>query len=209
MFVLGRAMNFTKSLAKDSFEVTQELKEAHDLYCLVPERIPVSIDDLHYVVQQFTGLEISIFDVDFESTLLRGMVERFEDNTARISIKRGQSQDLKRFVTAKELCQLAIRTDSHWSSSGVATLDAMVFAGAIGNGKEGSSADLSVQSEYLAEFMAYEILYPDEFRANDLAGLKDGTQTLVRIANYFDVPSFVVSVALSKRYRDFREACLA
>jgi hypothetical protein len=204
-------MLFNKTKAKAAFEVAQRIKEHKDLYCLAADKIPVSIDDLAYVVSDMYGLRIEVNDVDFQAEFIRGMVERFKDGSARISIRREMSKDLKRFVTAKELCQLAISTDDDWSTEGTKTLEAMAFSGTLANGGQYDPAkfDLPVQSEYLAEIAAYEVLYPHEFRAHDRSELASGARTLKSLANHYDVPVFVVSSAIGERFEAFRRASLA
>lgn len=205
-------MNFAKNSAQAAFRTAQKIKEHMDQYCLAPDRIPVSVDDLAYVVGDMFGVKIEMCDVDYTSVFVNGMVERFIDKRARISVKREQSNDMKRFVATKELCQIAIGSDLDFSTHGTDTLEAMVFAGGIVNGSKEAglrdNADAALQSEYLAEFVAYEVLYPVVYRLNDKKALKENNQTIRTLANHYDIPSFVVGRVLSERYEVFKNTCL-
>jgi hypothetical protein len=201
---------FNKARAKAAFETAQRIKEHQDLYCLSPDRIPVSIDDLNYVVSDMYGLKIDLLDVAFQADFIRGMVERFAEGRVRISVRRSQDKDWKRFVAAKELCQIAIGEEETWSAEGTNTLEAMVLEGALGSeGESNGSTDPEVESEYLAEFAAFEILYPAEFRPQDMKSLAEGSETQTSLSVHYDIPTYVVGVVLSERYKEFREQCLS
>jgi hypothetical protein len=105
------------------FQKVKQVKEHTDLYCLVPDNIPVSIEELQHVVSDMYGLNIEKTEVAFQAEFIRGMLERYEDGRNRILIKADQSKDMKRLATAKELSQLVIDEAEDWSPKGADTID--------------------------------------------------------------------------------------
>lgn len=190
-------MLLQKEKIKAVFKKVQQIKEHTVLYCLSRDNIPVSIVDLHWVIQDMYGLQIKMWEVSFAAEFTRGGVARFNDNKALILVKSGQAKELLRYVCTKELSHLVIDEKEDWSADVLETIENMIVEftlAAQGNHKE---ADNEVQSEILAELAALEILYPHEFREADNAALAAGTTTIPKLALDYEIPEFAVSRALS------------
>lgn len=182
------------------FQKVKQIKEHKILYCLSRDHIPVSIEDLEWVIGDMYKLTINKEEVSFEADFLRGMLERYENGNVRILIWQGQAIDWKRFVTTKELLHLVIDEEEDWSPEGSETIDQLLIESALGTEDNEGTVDNEVQSEVLAEIAAIEILYPYEFREADVRALNDETTTYVKLAMYYEIPEFVVSQALHPQY---------
>lgn len=175
----------------------KQIKEHMATYCLASDRAKLSIEDFKWTISDMYGLEIIIKEVAFEGEHLRGMVERYA-HRARILLRADQPEDWLRFIAAKELCQLAIDEKEDWSPKGHETIIGMLFEASLDSGieEERKIADRKVQSEKLAEIAAIEMMYPFEYRDNDLMLLREAKTTLRTLALHFHTPEYVVGTAL-------------
>ena len=176
----------------------QEIKEDEHLYCLAPDRIPVSLDDLQWVIEQRCEITITIKYVDFDAKYLRGVLERSKTE-ATIYVRENQTDGWHRFVIAKELSQLVIDEKEDWSIDAVETIEGLVFDAVLDDIED---FPLAVQSEILATISAAEFMFPRELRPTLRRQLDDDETTLKRIALDFELPESVVGWGLSKKYND-------
>lgn len=185
------------------FQKVKQIREHMRMYCLVPDRAKMSIEDLQWCIGDMYDLKIEKFEVAFDSIFLYGMVERYPGR-ARILVRKDQPEDSMRFVTTKELCQLALDEREDWSPRGTETLDALLSEFKLDlEGANEDSREVAkgvAQSERLAEFAAIELMYPFEYRENDAVQVKEGKITIKAIALHFHVPEFVIGRALHSRH---------
>jgi Zn-dependent peptidase ImmA (M78 family) len=183
--------------------VLQKVRQIHEhrkMMCLDGERIPVSIEDLQYVVKDmYDFAKIEKFDVAFAAEFTRGMLERYSDKTAKIYIRKDQSDDWKRYIAAKELCHLVIDEQKDFSPDGHSTIQHLI-ATKIPTKNNGNEKSNDVDSEWLAEFAAREILYPYPTRKHDIELLKSNKQTQTSLALYYQIPEYVIGVVLQENY---------
>lgn len=172
--------------------------------CLAPDRAKLSVEDLQWAIQDMYEITISKREVAFEGEYVRGLMERYEKR-ARILIRKNQEEDWIRFASVKELCQVAISEKEDWSVDGTRTLDALlyeVFLDKHGSEEENNKPPKEltpnpIQSEKLAEIAAIELMYPFNYRSDDLAAMAANKTTLRKIAVHFHAPEFVIGTALS------------
>ncbi|GAB5509186.1 MAG: hypothetical protein Rhims3KO_05870 [Hyphomicrobiales bacterium] len=126
------------------------------------------------------------------------MIERY-DGSAKIFVLENQDLDTKqnrywqRFIAVKEACHIAIDGHEDWQADGVVTVEELIND----LRSESSGAPIyEVQSEYLAEIVAIELLYPFEFRQVDLESGKAASE----LADEYQVPTYVVELALSSSH---------
>jgi hypothetical protein len=109
-------------------------------------------------------------------------------------LRKDQVEDMMRFASVKELCQVALDEPEDWSPAGTETLEAYGYEVALdmagGNGEKRKLAERHIQSERLAEIAATELMYPFEFRAQDLADITAQKTTRKAIALHFHMPEF-------------------
>lgn len=174
----------------------QEIKEDKTLYCLDPKRIPVSLDDLKWVVEQRYEIAITVIFVDFDGEYIRGVLERTK-TTATILIRENQTEVWQRFVVAKELAQVVIDEPEDWSIDVVGTVEGLVFDAVFDDMED---FPLAVQSERIATMAAAELMLPRELRPATRQQLNEGHTTLKRVALDFELPESVTGWVLSDRY---------
>lgn len=173
------------------------LREQLGALCLAKQEPALRVMDLHFVVEQVYGLKIEMIEVDFAAVYLRGKVERYANNTARVLVRSGVADTDKRLATVKELCHLALDEKEDWSTDGCIMVDALIDESRAylkGKGIEAPTSPL--QSEALALIAAGELMYPSEYRAADAEKLAKNETTISAIALQHDVPPFVIEHAL-------------
>lgn len=167
----------------------------------------LSVMDFHWAVGDIYNLQIEMLKVSFPAEHVRGKVERYADGRARILIRAQQSPEFLRFVTVKELCHLMIDEHDDWSSAGVETIRGLLkewaLVGENGTGHLDPSDPL--KSEMLAEIAAIEMMYPREFRADDIAKIAAKATTLQKIALEHELPPYAIEQA--HRHHEILENC--
>lgn len=200
----------------DSEKITFAFIKAHEVLedLTIPayaEGPVTSIDQLLRVVSARSGLNIDMYEVQFEGKFIRGRTERWKDGRVTIHVRSNeQDDDWKRFVAAKELMHLVVDGAEDLSPYGDATLEEMILEGHFGLIAASDPAKPPVQSEIIAQIAALEVLYPLKFRQGDVEALAKKETTFVKLAKRYGIPSSFVSTALHVPYltaisRAFRE----
>ena len=191
----GSTWVYTTKL-ESAFRKVRDIQEFVRAYVIAPDKVPVSVEDTQWAIEQKYELKISKELVDFPAVHIRGMIERYEDGRANIFIRLRQDTDAEinkywhRFIAVKEMAHLAIDEKEDWNTDGCRTIDELIKD----HGFDGMRpAAEEIQSEVLAELVAIEILYPMEFRQGDL----DRGATNSALAAEYEVPQYVVQRALA------------
>lgn len=199
-----QAMLVTTKRIEAVYRKVKLIKEHMQKNCLAADRIKLSVEDLQWCISDMYNLKIEKLEVAFEGTYLRGMVERYKEH-ARILIRAGQGEEWMRFTTTKELCHLAVDELEDWSPKGHETIERLLIEEHLDQSEAEKSqkptqarqlADSKAQSEKMAEIAAIELMYPHEFRKNDMAALAEQKTTLKALALHFHVPEYVIGSAL-------------
>lgn len=184
---------------ENALRKVRDVQECIREYLLAHSKLPVSVEDIQYAVEQKYGLKIEKQLVDFEAEHIRGMMERYDDRTAKIYVRKRQHKSEPqnrywlRFISVKELAHLIIDEEEDFSTLGAETIEHL-----IANHAE-AAMQLprdEIQSEHLAELAAVELLYPFEFRQGDL----DKQTPLVDLSAEYEVPAYVIETALRPNY---------
>lgn len=183
------------------FRKVKQIQEELAAYVLASDRPDLSIEDFQYVIENMYGIKIEKYAVPFEANFLRGMMERYEKR-AIIYVRKDMSYELIRFTAVKEMCHIAIDQEEDWSSSGHETIRDLVSEYSIQNDKE---AEITSQSEMLAEIAATELLYPFDHRQIDRKKVENGETTIGKIANHYKIPQFIVSRGLGDNHHEIAE----
>ncbi len=154
--------------------------------------------DLHWGVQDAYNLKVDMYEVLFTAEYFAGKVERYADNRARVLVRSKLAEDMKRFVTVKELCHLVIDEQDDWSTMGVDTIKSLLVEWelAANNGDGNPNPSSPLQSEFLAEIAATEFMYPFLYRDQDMAKLEANETDVDKIAFEHEIPAFAVEQAL-------------
>lgn len=159
----------------------------------------LKVMDLHWAVGDAYDLTIEMLEVSFDGQHFRGKVERYSGQRARILVRVPQPPEFMRFVAVKELCHLMNDEQDDWSALGAETISNLLreweLCQADGVGLQ-SPAD-SLQSEYLAEIGAIELMYPFEYREADVQKLANGETTIAKIALEHEAPAYAIEQALA------------
>lgn len=155
----------------------------------------LSIDRFKSIVCDMYAVEIDMFEVDFEGSHLRGMIEVYNGGRqAKIYIRTNQSLPWKRYVAVKELCHVVIDRKEDWSPHGIETLEKLIVGDVLLGEHNGAL------SERLAEVTALELVYPHEHRRPDLAKIQAGQLTYEAIAAERSIPVEIVKRVLIQSY---------
>lgn len=143
----------------------------------------ISVENLQRVIERMTGKKIVKRLVNFPGTLVRGNFERYDDHF-EINVRKAQPDDWIRFTAVKEMSHALNDQPSEYSTAGVQTIKELVLSDGI------LSDDMSeqVRSERLAELFAVELIYPFNYRKEDVALLSNGTSSIRDIAKQRGVP---------------------
>lgn len=154
---------------------------------------------LHALVQDAFDVSIDILHVQFESAEIRGMIERYSDNSAMIYIDNNQTDQEKRCTEVKELCHVIIDEREDFSADGLDTLRRIVI-------DDLTDATAAFLSEKIAWIMVHEVVYPHELRRADLAKLERKETTIDKLVVQYDIPHRLVRRILNSAYLDVCDA---
>ncbi|MBB5685640.1 hypothetical protein [Sphingobium boeckii] len=194
-------MNVENNKLCSTYRKVQLLQQHMMAACPGPQEPTLRIMDLRWAIQDMYALKIDMFEVSFAGTYLKGKVERYANNSARVLVRASLSDVEKRSTAVKELCHLVIDEKEDWSPLGVNTInevitDASMFA-ADGIGHTNPSAPLV--SEALAILASSELMYPGEYHAADQTKLDQQQTTLSAIALQHEVPGYLIQHAFTNR----------
>ena len=186
-----------------ALRAVNEIMNHRDVMCRSPDMIPVSIDDLKWVVGEFAEVEIEQHEVSFDSAHVSGAFQLYQNQTAKIYVRSGLSNNEKRVVAVKELAHLIIDGDDARSARGVETIRSLVAPAFPPNGEMGPIR----MSERLAMLIAVELLYPHEYRREDQRQIMEGTQTEASLAMHYEIPSYIVGQTLDSEWLNAMDRC--
>lgn len=187
------------SKIEGTFAKVRDLQEFIQQYVLAANKLPVSVEDIQWAIESKYGLKIEKRLVDFEARHIRGMMERYQDGTAKVYVRRAQTPDpeqnifWQRFISVKEMIHLAIDEPEDFSPRGTETIEELIRDHSFEAMKP---AREEIQSEVLAELAAFELLYPMEFRLADT----DAVTSYSVLAVQYAVPDYVIERCLSSGY---------
>ncbi|MGO9485686.1 MAG: hypothetical protein ACLPX9_14040 [Rhodomicrobium sp.] len=176
--------------------VITQLKDALRQYCLAPDKIPVSLKDLGYAVEQLYNLEVKTKKVDAITTFTWGAIQFYPDRV-EIYISQLLNESLARFVFAKELGQLILKDAQNVTDDPVALVSGLIQEQRL---RGTARARPDVVSEQIAIIVAVELLFPFELRATSRQRICTGDVTLQEEAKRFDIPEHIVELAISDDY---------
>jgi hypothetical protein len=183
-----------------------EVREYIKMYSPEPLGLVLNLADFHYAVQDICDLKIEVLEVTFEGQHLRGTTELYNDKTARVLIRSGQTEYEKRLAVAKELSHLLIDGEQDCSTDGAETIKELLQEWHVAkqNGVGHMDPPEPLVSEIMAFVVALQLLYSDEFQAADIEKLDQGVKTLQQISLEHEVPAHAIEQALD-RHDDLKE----
>lgn len=170
------------------------VREEYKRYSLDGEAFPVSMETLAQVVAAYCQIEIEFHKVSFRSQHIKSQLLRYAKK-AIIRFSSELNTCNQRFSATKEMVHLVIDTkDSHIDDclKLVSNLIAPSLAAFIKNE--------DVQSEFIAEALAVELLMPFEIRARYIAEITAGRLTHFEVADKHKMPEYIVAKYLGAVY---------
>jgi Zn-dependent peptidase ImmA (M78 family) len=198
-------------MSKDIVSIFCEIRQIRECitqYCLAPDKIPVSRDDVAYAVRQVYGLQrVEYTLVPLRSNTWKGHIE-FWEGWVKILLNSEMNLAETRFTIVKELGHVVVRNADNKTEDVVALIEEMVLQAqpVFGIPPQPTPALLA---ENLAYYVAIELLFPFELRLADKAAIDSGATTLFKIAERLDIPEHVVGRALSDQYHKLSSASWA
>lgn len=189
-----------KILFQKAAQVRQEIRD----YCLAPDQVPASVDNIQAAVQRMYGVVITKKTVRAPATShLLGMLLRWDNNSVEILVRAGLSDELQRFVVVKEISQLILDEPEDWSPRAVETLSGLLTASQLESGGEiDHEPELAhIVGEHLAMICALVLLYPLECWERDAALVAADPNEYDKIAFRYKLPVHMIKRALSANIR--------
>ena len=183
------------------FEQIRNVQRTLNDYCLAPDKVPVSLDDLKYAIEQEYGTRITHKLIPIRNELLRGMIEMYDDHSV-IYVDSGLSHAWIRYVVVKEMSHHLVNDVEYWTIDPSAIIEHIVQDG-VGDAQE--AAPLDVATEYLTKLAAVELLFPFSLREAARARIAQDEQTLYTTAEWLEMPEHLVEFALSDRYTELAQ----
>lgn len=180
-----------------AFTEIKKIREAVNAYCLAPDKVPVSLDDITMAVEQTYDTTIEITLVPLNSRLLRGMIEIYPKR-ACIYIDAELNTPWTRYVQTKEVGHLMIINAENCTADPTALIEYCVQAGLLA--KDDGEHPSDILTEEVTKFIAIELLFPPELRAPAKQRIADGADTLFTIAEWLHIPEHLVEFALTDSY---------
>jgi len=179
------------------FDEVRKVRDAIDRYCLAPDKIPVSLDDIQAAIWELYVVRVTTRLIPLNSQLLRGVIEIYS-NSAIIYVDANLNLANTRYVIAKEICHIMLMMAENCTIDPVVIVEYFVQDGILGNSTP--SHELIVMYEELTKFGAIELLFPYHIRAGSMKKLAAGTETLFTLSEWLRMPENIVEFALSDKY---------
>jgi len=196
--------------AEDALPVFHEVlkvREALRAYCLSPDKIPVSLDDLTSAIGEEYGAKVDVKVLPFKSDLVRGMIRIYDPRDgapklyAQIIVDSELNLADTRYVATKEMSHIVLHNAENCTHDPTGIIEFFVQDDHLA--ANGDAEPKATKNEKLADVAAYELLFPHELRAAAKERLDSGEDTLFSIADWLEIPEHVVEYVLRNRYLAF------
>jgi Zn-dependent peptidase ImmA (M78 family) len=198
-------MLINTNLIKASLDKANEINNLYQLFNLVNDGIPKSVDDLTWVCSEYFEKSIEILELEDlpihkkekppKQWAIRGFYLSYSDRY-EIYILAGQNKCWSRFVRAKELFHMLLDAEEFRTTDLVKHITEVGVAFNKNNSKPGKA----VVSERMAEIAAMEFLFPMEHRKLVTEHL--GSIDNYEIAEKYKIPQYYMEMYLSEPYME-------
>jgi Zn-dependent peptidase ImmA (M78 family) len=179
------------------FVEAKKVKEALDQYCLAPDKVPVSVDDILFAINELYGVSVTVKLVPLATSHVRGNIEIYE-GLAVIHLNSALNLQTSRYVVVKEACHVMLMNAENCTEDPTSIIEFFVQEGLATNG----NLPADVLSEELTKFGAVELLFPHTLRQAAKERLASGADTLFTLSEWLAIPDHLVEYALSDRYME-------
>ena len=194
-------MYLTRDKVRNALVCAETVLARPEVFGGSPGNLAISIDAVTDFIAQHCKKTITIREVNFEATHLKGRKETYADGSVYIDIRQNLPDYWKRFVALKELMHIIVDgADDDLTPYGDAILEKLVLEGHIGV-VSGNGDEPPAQSELVAEIAAIEVIYPRQLRAADVSALESGATTFAALEVKYEAPAPILSTALNAGYK--------
>jgi Zn-dependent peptidase ImmA (M78 family) len=189
-------------IAANAFREAHLLTETIRQYCIAGDKVPVSISDIQYAIEQRYSIKVETYFVGLKSDLVRGTFELY-DGKAIIYIDANLPKQFARYVCVKEMCHIILKDTECITIDPVKIIEGFVQWDLCDN-----EAKQDIVSESLAKVAAVELLFPFDLRERARIRLEAGEATIFTIAEWLEIPEWTVEYALSSQHANISRAFL-
>lgn len=195
-------MRIKPSDLKTVFVEVQKVRDFLNGYCGGPDKIPVSLDDITAAIEKVYGYKITTRLVPFQSNLIRGMIEIYE-NTATITVDSDLNTVQTRYVFMKEASHVMVQTADNLTNDPGDIIDYYIHVRPEDD--DNGAHPPAVICEEITKYCAVELLFPPALRADFKAEIAAKKETLFTISERLHLPENLVEFTLSDWYMDLSE----
>lgn len=205
-------MKITSDEAYPAFIEVAKVRETLAQYCLAPDKVPVSLDDIEDAISNEYNAVVEKKTLPFKSDLVRGMIRIFRpdgaDKTrAQIIVDADMNHAMMRLVQTKELCHVMLHNMENCTDDPTEIIAYYVQESVLVD--VNGDPKLDVKNEALADLCAYELLFPHELRTGAAQKIAAKEESVFTIADWLGIPQHVVEHVLDDKYLHFADAVWA
>jgi hypothetical protein len=197
-------MNITSDDAYPVFLEVARVRETLNAYCLHPDVVPASLDDIEYAILQEYGAEVEKKTWPFKSDRIRGLIRIYDPRTpgtalfAQTVVDSELNDAQNRYYQTKELCHILLHHQENCTTDPTEIIAYFVRESTLENG-----VGPDIKNESLADLAAYELLFPRDLRDAAKARIEAGEDTIFGVADWLGLPQHVVETILDDPYSGF------
>lgn len=206
-------MHITSDEAYPAFLEVARVRETLAQYCLAPDKVPASLDDIEDAISHEYNAIIEKKTLPFKSDLVRGLIRVYDpkpgEDTIRAQtiIDSDMNHGMRRFVQTKELCHVMLHMKENCTDDPTEIIAYYVQEAVLVDVNGDLKPD--VKNEALADLCAYELLFPHELRAEAARKIVAKDESVFTIADWLGIPQHVVEQVIDDRYMKFADAVWA
>ncbi len=201
-------MIITSEEAYPVFLEVKRVKETLTRYCLVPDVVPSSLDDIEHAIKEEYGAAIEKKTLPFKSELVRGLIRIYDPRGsekffAQTVIDSELNLAMTRYVQTKELCHILLHHKENCTLDPTSIISFFVQESVlVTNGARDTRA---LKNESLADLAAFELLFPHDLREAAKKRVLAKEDTMFGTADWLQLPEHVVEHILSDEYLPFAD----
>jgi hypothetical protein len=178
------------------FDEVKKVRAAITKICKQSDVVPVSLDDISEAIEGLYGKKIISRLVPLNSTLVRGMIEIYEDR-AIITIDAALNTPFTRYVFVKEACHILLLNAENQTTDPGEIIEYYVH-----HSLDEQELPSQILCEEITKHGAVELLFPPSLRQDAKKRIASGQDTLFTIAESMHIPENLVEYALRDYYID-------
>ena len=189
-------MKITTKVLVRAFESVRNVQDTISAYCLAPDKTPVGLDDIATAIREGYAITIEYAKVPLMAQHVRAILELYPQR-ALISLSARLDAPSMRYACAKEMAQIILKNGENTTQNPIDLIEYMIVEHVAPHYEPAPPA---AEVEYLAMYVAVELLFPFKLRTAQKAQLQNGDSSSYQLASHYDLPEYIVEFALSDLY---------